>query len=85
MAWMETDYSKHMHFRWKIKWWLEHLGALGVMGEMAPLSKGEGAVGIYTKNTEMCAMSFHKNTYLKGCLVECCITTVIQFFRCVPL
>ena len=35
MAWMETDYSKHTHFRWKIKWRLEHLGALGVMGEIA--------------------------------------------------
>ena len=23
MAWMETDYSKHTHFRWKIKWRLE--------------------------------------------------------------
>ena len=33
MAWMETDYSKHTHFRWKIKWRLEHLGALGIMGE----------------------------------------------------
>ena len=33
MAWMETDYSKHTHFRWKVKWRLEHLGALGVMGE----------------------------------------------------
>ena len=33
LAWMETDYSKHKHFRWKIKWRLEHLGALGVMGE----------------------------------------------------
>ena len=32
MAWMETDYSKHTHFRWKIKWRLEHLGALGIMG-----------------------------------------------------
>ena len=31
MAWMETDYSKHTHFRWKIKWRLEHLGALGIM------------------------------------------------------
>ena len=28
MAWMETDYSKHTYFRWKIKWRLEHLGAL---------------------------------------------------------
>ena len=36
MAWMETDYSKHiiMHFRWKRKWRLEHLRALGIMGEM---------------------------------------------------
>ena len=32
MAWMESDYSKHTHFQWKIKWWLEHLGALGIMG-----------------------------------------------------
>ena len=37
MAWMETDYSKHRHFRRKIKWRLEHLGALGTMGETAPL------------------------------------------------
>ena len=37
MAWMETDYSKHSYFRWKVKWRLEHLGALGTMGEMAPL------------------------------------------------
>ena len=33
MAWMETDYSKQTHFRWKIKWRLKHLGALGIMGE----------------------------------------------------
>ena len=33
MAWMETDYSKHTYFRWKIKWRLEHLGAPGIMGE----------------------------------------------------
>ena len=37
MAWMETDYSKHSHFQWKIKWPLEHLGTLGIMGETAPL------------------------------------------------
>ena len=37
MAWMETDYSKHTYFRWKVKWRLEHLGALGTMGEIAPL------------------------------------------------
>ena len=37
MALMEMDYSKHyMHFRWKIKWWLELLGTLRIMGEMAP-------------------------------------------------
>ena len=35
VAWMETDYSKHTHFRWKIKWRLEHLGTLGIMGETA--------------------------------------------------
>ena len=39
-AWMETTYSKHRHFRWKIKWRLEHLDALGIMGETVPLSKG---------------------------------------------
>ena len=33
MAWMETDYSKHTYFQWKVKWRLEHLGALGTMGE----------------------------------------------------
>ena len=33
MAWMEADYSKYTHFRWKIKWRLEHLGALKIMGE----------------------------------------------------
>ena len=38
MAWMETDYSKHTYFRWKVKWRLEHLGALGTMNETAPLS-----------------------------------------------
>ena len=32
MAWMETDYSEHTHFRWKIKWQLGHLGAQGIMG-----------------------------------------------------
>ena len=29
--------QKHTYFRWKIKWRLEHLGALGIMGETAPL------------------------------------------------
>ena len=37
MARMETDYSKHTHFRLKIKWRLEHLGALGIMDESAPI------------------------------------------------
>ena len=37
MAWIETDYSKDTYFRWKVKWRLEHLGALGTMGETAPL------------------------------------------------
>ena len=34
MAWMERDYSKHTYFQWKVKWRLEHLGALGIMGEI---------------------------------------------------
>ena len=37
VAWMETDYSKHTNFLWKVKWWLEHLGTLGTMDETAPL------------------------------------------------
>ena len=37
MAWMETDYSKHTYFRWKVKWRLEHLGALGTTGDTASL------------------------------------------------
>ena len=37
MAWMETDYSKHTHFRWKIKWWLVCLSTLRFMGETAHL------------------------------------------------
>ena len=37
MACMETDYSKHTYFRWKVKWRREHLGALGTMVETAPL------------------------------------------------
>ena len=34
MAWMETDYSKHVCFRWKVKCHLEHLGAQGTMGNI---------------------------------------------------
>ena len=45
MAWLETDYLKHSHFRWKIKWRLEHLGALGIMGETAPLTGSSGIKG----------------------------------------
>ena len=38
MAWMETDYSKRTHFpSWKIKWRLEHLSALGIMGDIVSL------------------------------------------------
>ena len=36
MAWMETDYSRDMHFQWKMKWWLEHLSALGILRATAP-------------------------------------------------
>ena len=45
MAWMETDYSEETHFRWKIKWRPEHLRALGIMGETAPLKVTQNALG----------------------------------------
>ena len=35
---METDYSEHTYFQWKVKWRLEHLGALGTMGETVTLA-----------------------------------------------
>ena len=39
MAWMETDSLKtYAHFRWKIKWRLEHLGAQRIMGQTATLN-----------------------------------------------
>ena len=41
MAWMETDYSKHTHFPWKIKWPLKHLGALGIMVHACQQAKSE--------------------------------------------
>ena len=37
---MKMVFSKDTHFRWKIKWRPEHFGALGTMGERAPLSYG---------------------------------------------
>ena len=40
MAWLETDYSKHTHFRWKIKWRLAYLGALRIMDETVRLTFG---------------------------------------------
>ena len=39
MAWIETDYSKHTYFQWKIKWWPEHLGALRIMDENVHIGK----------------------------------------------
>ena len=32
MTWTDTDCKTYALFRWKIKWRLEHLGALGIMG-----------------------------------------------------
>ena len=47
MAWTKTDYSKDAHFRWKLKWRLEHLGALGIMGETAPLTSYPRSQGLF--------------------------------------
>ena len=32
MAWMETDFSKHMYLRWKIKWRLKYLEVEKTLG-----------------------------------------------------
>ena len=38
MTLMQTDYSKHAHLpRWKVRWKMEDLGTLGVMGETGEL------------------------------------------------
>ena len=42
MAWRETNCSKYTHFRWKIKWRLEHSSALGITGETAQFSASRG-------------------------------------------
>ena len=39
MGWMETNYSKHTHFKWKIKWRLGHLSALGIVDETVALTE----------------------------------------------
>ena len=59
MAWLNTGYkyrSKDTHFRWKIKWRLELLGSLRIMGETARIQgvevggrgvgRGRGSVGL---------------------------------------
>ena len=39
IAWIEMHRSlKTYALQWKRKWRLEHLGALGIMGETAPLT-----------------------------------------------
>ena len=49
------DYSKRTHFWWQMKWRLEHLGTLGIMGGMAPLTIATPKVcsnrGIHTTPT----------------------------------
>ena len=42
-AWMETNYSKRAHFRWKIKWRMEHLGALEI--REIKQTRGNASVG----------------------------------------
>ena len=45
MAWMETDYPKHSHFRWKTKW-LKHFWRARNYGWNGPLSSWEVRPGI---------------------------------------
>ena len=65
MAPMETDYSKHTYFRWKVKWRLEHLGALGTMGETVLVTK-------VTKDDKDC-FSFSNIHRLLKHVADCCL------------
>ena len=53
---METDYSEQTHFPWKIKWRLEHLGALGSVGDTAPLTSGTFSFTSGTVTSPLCTV-----------------------------
>ena len=57
MAWMETDYSKHTHIQGKIKWQLEHLSTLGIMGETESSITDPSQVTYSGRNTKHWTMS----------------------------
>ena len=64
-----TDYKYHstdMHFRWNVKWRLEHLGMLGIMVEMAlcltstaKIQQREQTVSTFTDSFIALSLLFH--------------------------
>ena len=76
MAWMETDYSNHMH--WKIKWRLEHLGALWIMGETTPLTSSFWSVYdlsfvfLRLPSSSFVFLRLHSSSFVSLCRVEPC-------------
>ena len=66
MAWMETDYSNAL-----TKWRLEHLGALGIMGETAPFDLARDKSISFVKNRS-CVTHLHykdNSEMHSGCIV----------------
>ena len=84
ITWMEMDYSKDTHFQWKIKWQLEHLGALRIMGEMAPLSRYSPppppppppslSLSLKQDSQPQYSLSWKLNVSQAGYCVNCCVS-----------
>ena len=79
MAWMEMDYSKHTYFRWKIKWRLEHLGALGTMGEMAPIILLNAANLLFTDQFAIVERPVNSKVFIGGDVkLTCGVITMLN-------
>ena len=74
MAWMETDYSKHTHFRWKIKWRLEHLGRARNYGWHCPFE--ESLVGGNCCNTIQIHRLYSVLSLVRGFLDQAALARV---------
>ena len=80
MVWMETDYSKHTHFRGKIRWRLGHLGALGIMGEAAPLMFNVNKVQTISLLSEQPTRESVGNNGWKS-WEKCILTTIARMIK----
>ena len=65
MTWMEMDYSKDMHFRWKIKWQLEDLG---VPLKLALMYYEKG----FLPAVNFCMVPLTPHVYTTPCVVQAC-------------